>query len=103
MGAWGSGSFENDDAADWLAELGSIVPDDLTQILVHAAENPGYIEAPASRIVVAAAEIIAALNGSPPKKCPQKLSNGRPIDRRPLQNSRLWHFELWNVCGKTLN
>ena len=29
MGAWGSGSFENDDAADWIAQLGAIGPDDL--------------------------------------------------------------------------
>jgi hypothetical protein len=65
MGAWGTGSFENDDAKNWLAELGLIVPDDLTQILVRAADNPGYLEAPASRIVVAVAEVVAALNGSP--------------------------------------
>jgi hypothetical protein len=65
MGAWGTGSFENDDAKNWLAELGLIVPDDLTQILLRAADNPGYLEAPASRIVVAAAEVIAALNASP--------------------------------------
>jgi hypothetical protein len=27
MVAWGTGSFENDDAADWLAKVGTIAPD----------------------------------------------------------------------------
>ncbi len=36
MGAWGSGSFENDDAADWLAQLDTIGPDDLTKIFSTA-------------------------------------------------------------------
>jgi len=73
MGAWGTGSFENDDAADWLAELGSIAPDDLTHILVQTADSPGYLEAPASRIAVAAAEVIAALNGSPTEEVPPEI------------------------------
>jgi hypothetical protein len=49
------------------------VPDDLTQTLVRAADNPGYLEAPASRIVVAAAELIAALNGSPAQEVPPEI------------------------------
>jgi hypothetical protein len=73
MGAWGTGSFENDDAASWIAELGTIVPDDLAQILVQAADNPSYLEAPASRIAVAAAEVIAALNGSPAQEPPPEI------------------------------
>jgi len=73
MGAWGTGSFENDDAADWLAELGTIVPDDLTEILVQAADNLSYLQAPASRIVVAAAEVVAALNGSPAQEVPPEI------------------------------
>ena len=72
MGAWGTGSFENDDAANWIAELGTIVPDHLAQILVQAADYPSYLEAPASRIAVAAAEVIAALNGSPAQEAPPR-------------------------------
>jgi glycine/D-amino acid oxidase-like deaminating enzyme len=64
VGAWGTGSFENDDAADWLAELNTITPADLTKILVQAADHAGYLEAPAANVAVAAAEIVAALNGS---------------------------------------
>ncbi len=73
MGAWGTGSFENDDAANWIAELGTIVPDDLAQILVQAADDPSYLEAPSSRIAVAAAEVIAALNGSPAQEAPPEI------------------------------
>ena len=73
MGAWGTGSFENDDAADWIAELATIVPDDLTQIFVQAADYPSYLEAPASRVVVAAAEVIAALSGSPAQEVPPEI------------------------------
>jgi len=65
MAAWGTGSFENDDAVRWLAQLGTIAPDDLTQIFDQAAHHPSYLEAPAASVVVAAAEVIAALNGSP--------------------------------------
>jgi hypothetical protein len=64
MGAWGAGSFENDDAAHWLAELPTIALDDLTKIFDRAADDPNYFEAPAARVVVAAAEVVAAMNGS---------------------------------------
>lgn len=73
MSAWGTGSFENDDAAGWLAKLSTIGPDDLTQIFVQAADNPSYLEASAASVVVAAAEVIAALNGSPPEGVPPEI------------------------------
>ncbi len=64
MGAWGTGSFENDDAADWVAQLGTVAPDDLKKILAQAADDPAYLEAPAASVAVAAVEVIAALGGS---------------------------------------
>jgi hypothetical protein len=73
MSAWGTGSFENDDAADWIAKLGTMASDDLTQIFVQAADNPGYLEASPASVVVAAAEAIAALNGSPTKGVPSEI------------------------------
>ena len=63
MGAWGTGSFENDDAVGWVAGLDAITPEELMRILVQAADDPGYLEAPAARIAVAAGEVVAALNG----------------------------------------
>lgn len=70
MGAWGTGSFENDDAADLVSRLSTIAPADLTKILVQAADEPGYLEAPAASAAVVAAEVIAALNGSPAPTAP---------------------------------
>jgi len=73
MSAWGSGSFENDNAADWLAELRTLAPEDLTKIFVQAADDPAYFEAPAASVVVAAAEVIAALNGFPADVVPPEI------------------------------
>jgi Domain of unknown function (DUF4259) len=73
MAPWGTGSFENDDAKNWLAKLGTISPEDLTQILVQAADNPDYLEAPAAGIAIAAAEIVAALNDSLAEAMPTEI------------------------------
>ena len=73
MGAWGTGSFENDDAADWVASLGSIAPDELTRILVQAADDPAYLEAPAASAAVAAGEVVAAMNGSAAEGAPPAI------------------------------
>jgi hypothetical protein len=64
VGAWGTGSFENDDATDWVGGLGGITPDDLSKILVQAADHPDYLEAPAASVAIAAGELVAALNGA---------------------------------------
>ena len=65
MGAWGTGSFENDDAVDWAAGIAAVTPADLTKILVRAADDPEYLEGPAAYVAVAAGEVVAALKGSP--------------------------------------
>jgi len=67
------GSLENDDAADWVAGLDEIAPADLTQILVHAADDPAYLEAPAASVAVAAGEVVAALHGSAAAGAPAKI------------------------------
>jgi hypothetical protein len=86
MVGWSTGSFANDDAAAWLAELGTIAPADLTQILIQAADNPSYLEAPAAGVAVAAAEVIAALNGSPAEGVPPEIvewTSGNPQASTP--------------------
>ncbi len=60
MPGWGTGSFENEDAQNFLGRLSSMGMDDLRQTLAHAADQE-YIEAPESGAVVAAAEVVAAL------------------------------------------
>jgi hypothetical protein len=82
MVGWGTGSFENDYAAGWLATLGTMTPDDLTQIFVQAADNPAYLEAPAVGVVIAAAEVVAALKGSPAQGVPAEIvkwTANRPV------------------------
>lgn len=64
MGAWGPGSFENDDAMDWVAELleardFSLLRDAFEMVL---EEGGGYLEAPDCSTALAAAEVVAALN-----------------------------------------
>ena len=74
MGGWGTGSFENDDAADWLAGLAALGPADLAKIFTQAADDPAYLEAPAASVAVAAAEVVAALNGSPASAAPPAIA-----------------------------
>ena len=66
MGTWGNGSFENDDAADFMADLTDVadlrlVSDALAAVL--AAED--YLEAPEACLGIAAAEVVAAAAGRP--------------------------------------
>jgi|ERR1700691_5388009 hypothetical protein len=61
MPGWGSGSFENEDAQNFLERLNSCRIDDLKVILARAADQDGYLEAPESGSAVAAAEVVAAL------------------------------------------
>lgn len=70
MGAWGTRSFENDEAKDWAAGLDKIAPEELTRILTQAADDPEYLEAPAAYVAVAAAEVVAALSGAPAEEAP---------------------------------
>ncbi len=79
MGAWGTGSFENDDAADWVAGLKTIAPEELTKILARAADDPNYLEGPAASVTVAAAEVVAALNGSAAEGAPAAIGEWTKI------------------------
>jgi hypothetical protein len=60
MPGWGSGSFENEDAQNFLGRLNLLGIDDLREILTRAADQE-YVSAPESGAVVAAAEVVAAL------------------------------------------
>jgi hypothetical protein len=83
MGAWGSGSFENDDASDWVADLcddpdKEVISDALSAVVEMEAGE--YLEAPDCSVGLAAAEVVAALKGSPnpgmpddARKCVSKL------------------------------
>ena len=50
MGAWGVGTFENDDASDWAYQLEEAGDLDLVQVTLAAAADPeAYLEAPTCR------------------------------------------------------
>lgn len=71
MGAWDTGSFGNDDAADWawqFDEMEGLQLIDDTLEKVRDESSNGYIEAPTGSEAIAACEVIARLKGfgSPP-------------------------------------
>ena len=71
MGTWGAGSFENDEASDWAADL--IDGGDVAMIrdtLATAARCPGdeYLETDEGATALAAGEVVAAAAGRPLRK-----------------------------------
>jgi len=74
VAGWGTGSFENEDAQNWLGQLSSLGMDDLKKIFVRAG-GLDYLEAPEASIVVAAAEVLAALRGAPSETLPREIAD----------------------------
>jgi len=60
MGAWGPGIYENDDAADWSAEVAESGLSAVESAL-DAAIDAEYIEAPEGACALAAADVVARL------------------------------------------
>ena len=61
MGAWGSGTFDNDDAADWVYELlesADLAP--AREALAATMDSDGWLEIPEGARAVAAASVVAA-------------------------------------------
>ncbi|RYG97568.1 MAG: DUF4259 domain-containing protein [Alphaproteobacteria bacterium] len=64
MGAWGSGSFDNDDAGDFLSdatESGDLSL--LLEVFDNVLTSTEYVEAPDATQAIVAAEIVAAALG----------------------------------------
>jgi hypothetical protein len=111
MGTWGVGSFENDDALDWVAGLvDSDGPEEITEAFAPLlATGGGYLEATDCSIGLAAAEVVAALNGRPGGDLPDEakewagerlgaasrelVSNARQVIAAVTMSSEL--KELW--------
>jgi len=72
-GAWGAGSFENDDALDWVSELIDEADTGLVYITLEEARSQPYLEAPTASSAVAAAEAVAAMLGHPSPALPPDL------------------------------
>ena len=64
MGAWGYGSFDNDDAADFLAEVAQGGDASLLhEAIDNVVTSTEYVEAPDACQAIVAAEVIAAALG----------------------------------------
>jgi hypothetical protein len=74
MGAWSHGSFDNDDALDWVGELqdaDGIEP--ISDAFEAVLGVDDYLEAPEASMGLAAAEVVAALLGKPAAKLPNEV------------------------------
>ena len=87
MGAWGTGAFDNDDAADWAYELEESA--DLTparQALAATMDSDGYLELPEGACAVAAASVVAATFDGHLKGLPEEVAEW--VDAHPGTASR---------------
>ena len=69
MGAWGVGIYENDDAADWSAEVGDRGLAAVEAALV-AAGSAGDVESPDGSCALAAADVVARLTSGRGEESP---------------------------------
>lgn len=96
MGTWGIGSFENDDAADFMIDV--LDSGDLSlirEVLDNVLTSTEYVEAPDATLAIVAAEIVAAARGRPTLAAQQEegladwLARVRPsIDASLLAQAR---------------
>lgn len=88
MGAWGSGPFDNDDAADWSGELNDAEPGERVEMiraaLTRAAQEDDYVELDTAHVAIAAAAVVAAQRpeGTPVESvyAPEFLTGGEDLD-----------------------
>ena len=72
MAAWGTKTFEEDTANNWIQEL--IDSDDEREFLIESLSvDPGYIEADQAAVVLAASETLIALLDEPRDSVPGEL------------------------------
>lgn len=90
-GAWGVGSFENDDAADWSSACSQSLGIGPVVRALNDVFSPGYLEAPQAAEAIAAAEVVAAALGRPSDNFPENLR--RWLQRQP-------HDTLARLAGK---
>lgn len=72
-GAWGDGSFENDDAMDWVNECVRAASPGLVKATLDRVLAADVVEAPDASAAIAAAEVVAASLGKPSPAIPKDL------------------------------
>lgn len=89
MGAWGTGSFQNDDARDWISEIEGF--DGLSVVrakLKEVATSEGSVHAPDCFRAIAAAEVVAAISGQPCSAPPEAIEKMVAVQVTILQADR---------------
>lgn len=72
MSGWDTGTFDNDDAADWLAELQTTDDEAVLRAALEAVdEGEDYLEAPEGARILCACELVAALTGQAASDLPE--------------------------------
>jgi len=72
-GAWGPGSFDNDDAMDWVAECEKSKDESLVSAAIERISKQDLVEASEGAAAIAAMEVVAASVGKPNKALPDGL------------------------------
>ncbi|CAM3456196.1 DUF4259 domain-containing protein [Kibdelosporangium persicum] len=88
MGAWDTGAFDNDDAADFAGDLNDADPADraglIREALEAAADNEDYLEVTEANAAIAAAAIVASQQPGGPEVDsvygPEFLTDGQGIE-----------------------
>lgn len=75
MGAWGAGSFENDDTMDWVIDLEESGDVGFVVEALRAACDDECLWASEGSMAVAAAEVVAALAGRPGPGSPEGVES----------------------------
>lgn len=86
MGAWDAGTFDNDDACDWAAELAEVDDFSLIESALAATESASdYLESPDACIALAACEALARANGGGGVKNAYTEEVDKWVDRHKLK------------------
>jgi hypothetical protein len=80
MGAWGTGIYDNDDAADWAHGLddGGL---DVVRAALQAAHTESYLDAPDGAAALAAADVIGRLKSGGGEQSPYAESVMNWVDQ----------------------
>ncbi len=96
MGAWGLKAFENDDASDWIYDLEETSDLSLIESTLNLSQDE-YLESPDGCNILAAAEVILALQGKPrdgfPEGAANWVSSNASLDATPLTNLAISSLE----------
>ncbi len=86
-GAWVVGSFENDDALDWVGSLSGQTSSVVKRAL--AVSDKGYLEVDTCSVAIAAADIVASARTNSFDHLPDEVTSWISSNKRELQGDTL--------------